>query len=113
MNRGELWWADLQIPEKSEPGFLRPVLVIQADSFNQSKIRTVICAAITSNTRLAEIPGNVSLSSEESSLGKKSVVNVSQVITLDRSFLTEYIGSVSAGTMRKVNSGLKLALELP
>ena len=112
MNRGEIWWADLPTPERSEPGYRRPVLVIQSNAFNESKIRTVICASITSNTRLANMPGNVLLKPKESNLSQESIVNVSQVITLDRSFFIEYVGSVSAATVRKVNAGLKVVLDL-
>ena len=113
MNRGEIWWADLPVPQRSEPGYRRPVLVVQADSFNQSHIRTVVCAAITSNTRLSDMPGNVLLSAEESKLQKPSVVNVSQLITLDQAFLSDYVGTVSIHVMRRVNNGLKLVLDLP
>ena len=112
MNRGEIWWADLPAPIQSEPGYRRPVLVLQSDSFNQSRITTVVCAAITSNTRLAEMPGNVELSVRESNLQKQSVVNISQIITLDKDFLSECVGSVTATTMRKVNDGLRLILDL-
>jgi len=79
MYRGEIWWANLSEPVGSEPGYRRPVLIIQDDTFNQSRINTVIVAVITSNVQLAEAPGNVSLPSQASGLPKDSVVNVSQI----------------------------------
>jgi mRNA interferase MazF len=110
--RGEIWWAELPEPRGSEPGFRRPVLIIQADSFNRSSIRTVIVAVITSNLRLAEAPGNVLLLARESGLPRDSVVNVSQILTLDRSFLTEEAGKLSGQMLKEVNAGLRLVLEL-
>lgn len=91
--RGEIWWAVLPEPRRSESGYRRPVLVIQADSFNASRIQTVIVAAITTNLQLAEAPGNVLLPARSSGLSRDSVVNVSQLLTLDRNFLTEQAGS--------------------
>ncbi len=87
MRRGELWWASLSDPLGSAPGFRRPVVVIQCDSFNESRINTVVVAAVTSNLRLAKTPGNVLLDSGESNLPRDSVVNVSQILTIDKSFL--------------------------
>lgn len=112
MNRGELWWADLGEPIKSEPGYRRPVLIIQADSFNKSNIRTVVCAVITSNLKLAEAPGNFLLKSQATGLSKDSVVNVSQIITVDKSFLTEKIGDLSNKQIQNLEEGLKLVLSL-
>jgi mRNA interferase MazF len=96
VQRGEIWWADLPEPRRSEPGFRRPVVVIQADAFNRSSIQTVIVAAITSNLELAEAPGNVLLPTRSSGLSRDSVVNVSQILTLDRSYLIEHAGTLSA-----------------
>jgi len=110
--RGEIWWADLPEPRGSEPGFRRPVLIIQADSFNRSSIRTVVVAVITSNLRLAEAPGNVLLPARVSGLPRDSVVNVSQILTLDRSFLTEKAGELSGQVLKEVNAGIRLVLEL-
>lgn len=110
--RGEVWWADLPEPAGSGPGFRRPVLIIQADEFNRSRVRTVIAAAITSNTRLAAAPGNVSLRRSSSGLSRSSVVNVSQVITLDKMFLTERAGRLPVSKMREVEDGLRLVLAL-
>jgi mRNA interferase MazF len=110
MTRGEIWWADLPDPTKSEPGYRRPVLIIQSDNFNSSKINTIICIVLTSNVRLAQAPGNIFLQMKESNLPKDSVINVSQIITLDKSFLSECAGSVSKKTMIKVEMGIKLVL---
>lgn len=112
IQRGEIWWADLPEPRRSEPGYRRPVLVIQAESFNRSRIQTVIVAAITSNLDLAEAPGNVALPARSSGLPRESVVNVSQVLTLDRSFLTEHAGTLPARLQESVDAGLRLALQL-
>ncbi len=107
MVRGEIWWASM-----SEPGYRRPVLVIQADSFNRSAIATVVCAVITSNTQLARAPGNVLLEKKASRLSRPSVINVSQIVTIDKSFLTECVGSVPASVLRNVKAGIKLVLDL-
>jgi mRNA interferase MazF len=112
VRRGEIWWASLPTPARSGPGFRRPVLVIQSDDFNKSAIRTVLVAAITSNTRLAGAPGNVALPKRTGKLSKKSVINVSQVLTIDRSFLTERMGSVSSDAMKQVDEGLRLVMAL-
>lgn len=112
IHRGEIWWASLPAPVASEPGFGRPLLVIQSNDFNQSRINTVIAVVITSNLRLADAPGNVLLSKKESGLPKKSVVNVSQLITVDKSFFTEKIGSIGTLKLKEVESGVRLALSL-
>jgi mRNA interferase MazF len=112
IKRGEIWWAELSGPRGSEPGFRRPVLIVQADSFNRSRIATVIVVAITSNLGLAEAPGNVLLSSADSKLPRDSVVNVSQVLTLDRRYLTEMVGCLSDRVVETVESGLRLVLNL-
>lgn len=112
IQRGEIWWADLPQPRRSEPGYRRPVLVIQADSFNRSRIQTTIVAAITSNIELAEAPGNVLLPARSAGLLRDSVVNVSQLLTLDRSFLTEHAGTLPPRLQRFVEEGLRLVLQL-
>ncbi len=94
MERGDVWWAHLPDPIASEPGFNRPVLVIQSDTFNRSRIRTIIAVVLTSNLRLSEAPGNVLIPASETGLPKDSVANVSQVITIVRSFLTENCGKL-------------------
>ena len=112
MKRGEVWWASLPAPTGSGPGFRRPVLVIQADPFNLSRIATVVAAVITSNLALADSPGNVRVGKSESGLAKPSVVNVSQVVTLDRRVLTQRVRAVPGTTMRHVDEGLRLVLGL-
>lgn len=112
MQRGEIWWASLSNPSGSGPGYRRPVLVIQSDSFNKSRIQTVIVVAITSNIRLADVPGNVLLKRRRSGLPKDSVANVSQVLTIDRSILTECIGSLSQEIMLEIENGLRLVLSI-
>ncbi len=112
MRRGEVWWTDLPEPSGSEPGVRRPVVVIQADEFNRSRIRTVIAAAITSNTTLAQAPGNVALSRRSVGLDRESVVNVSQIVTLDKRVLTERVGRLSARKLRDVEDGVRVALAL-
>lgn len=112
MTRGEIWWADLPEPRGSEPGFRRPVLIIQADAYNFSRIQTIIVAALSSNLELAEAPGNVLLPRKVTSLPRDSVVNVSQLLTVDRSFLFEHIGTLSGRFLANVDDGLRLILEL-
>ncbi len=112
MYRGEIWWAKLPDPAGSEPGYRRPVLVIQDDTFTQSRLRTVIVAIITSNIELANAPGNVLLLSDATGLSRNSVVNVSQIFTVDKTFLTERIGSLPASSQDKVDEGLRTILYL-
>ena len=112
VQRGEIWWADLPEPRRSEPGFRRPVLVVQADSFNQSRIQTVLVAAITSNLQLASAPGNILLPAKTSGLSRDSVVNVSQVLTLNRAFLSEDAGTLPKRIQTLVDAGLRLVLDL-
>lgn len=112
MNRSEIWWASLPDAVGSSPGFRRPVLIVQADAFNISRINTVIVLAITSNLNLANAPGNVFITAKQSGLTKDSVINVSQIITIDKSFLSEYVSSLSAKMMQQVEEGLRLSLSL-
>lgn len=112
MRRGEIWWAALPEPVASGPGIKRPVLVVQANAFNDSRIATVMVAVITSNLALGDAPGNVRLGKSESGLPKPSVVNVSQVLTVDRSLLENRVGAVSIRVMERINTGLRLALGL-
>lgn len=112
MVRGEIWWANLPDPAGSGPGYRRPVIILQSDAFNKSRISTVVCAVITSNTELAKAPGNVLLSKRESKLPRESVVNVSQIITLDKKLLTECAGAVSRSVLRQVEDGIRLVMEL-
>lgn len=112
MNRGEIWWADLPEPQGAAPGYRRPVLVLQANVFNRSRIATIIVAVITTNLRLAAAPGNVLLTAAESGLPKDSVINVSQLLTVDKSALDELVGSVGYHVLQKVGLGVKLVLDL-
>lgn len=112
MKRGEIWWASLPAPAGSGPGFRRLVVVVQSNPFNQSRIATVVVAIVTSNPAVADAPGNVRVSKSESGLPKASVVDVSQVVTLDRALLTQRVGGLSAETMRQVDEGLRLVLGL-
>ncbi|TAM56649.1 MAG: type II toxin-antitoxin system PemK/MazF family toxin [Acidobacteria bacterium] len=112
MRRGELWWASIPDPSGSGPGFRRPVLIVQADEFNESRIRTVVVAAVTSNVRLAAAPGNVLCRRRDTGLRKDSVVNVSQLLTLDKSFLSQRVKVLPAPLMGSVEAGLRLVLGL-
>lgn len=113
MNRGEVWWASLPAPAGSGPGFRRPVLIIQSNPFNESRISTVVIAAVTSNLALGDAPGNVRVSRGESGLKLPSVVNVSQVLTIDRRLLTAKVRSLPGPVMQSVDEGLRLVLGLP
>lgn len=112
MKRGEVWWASLPSPTGSGPGFRRPVVVVQSNPFNQSRIATVIVAVVTSNLALADAPGNLRVGKAESGLVKPSVVNVSQLYTLDRELLTQRVRSLPADAVRAIDEGLKLVLGL-
>ena len=110
MTRGEIWWADFGIPFGSEPGFRRPVLIIQDDSFNKSKINTIIVVPLTTNLLLENAPGNVLLEKEESSLSKDSVIVVSQIGVLDKNRLIERVSRISKGMIEDVEYGIKMVL---
>lgn len=112
IRRGEVWWADLGEPHGSGPGFRRPVLVISSDAYNRSRIATVVVVAITSNLRLADAPGNVVLDAGDGGLERTSVVNCSQVVTLDKTDLSECLGRLGDDQLRLVGHGLRRALEL-
>lgn len=112
MWRGEIWWADLPTPVASEPGHLRPLLIVQSDAFNRSAIRTVVGVVLTTNLRLAASPGNVMVTAAETGLPRGSVINVSQVVTADRVFLTERVGQVTGQVMSEVEDGLRTVLAL-
>jgi mRNA interferase MazF len=108
--RGEVWWADLSDPVGSAPGFRRPVVVVQGDAFNRSRIATVVCVPLTSNLGWAEAPGNVRLSADMTGLTKDSVANVSQIVTVDRGILTERAGRLSAGKLELILTGIDIVL---
>ena len=112
IKRGEIWWATLPTPSASEPGYKRPLLIIQSNDFNRSKIRIVIAVVITSNLRLAAAPGNVLLPRKSSGLPKESVANVSQLITADKSFLTEKAGNLPLDMLQEIEAGIRLVLSL-
>jgi mRNA interferase MazF len=112
VRRGEVWWASLPEPRGSGPGFRRPVLVIQSDPFNESHINTVIVAVVTSNMRLVHAPGNVLLERRQSRLPRDSVINVSQILTIDKTFLRERVSLLRTEIMARVEAGLKLVLGL-
>lgn len=112
MKRGEVWWTELPEPTASEPGDRRPVLILQSNHFNRSRINTVVVVAITSNMKLAAAPGNVSLSKRSANLGRESVVNASQIVTLDKSLLRERAGKLQDPKLREVEEGVRLVLAL-
>ena len=108
--QGDVCWADLAEPVGSGPGFRRPVLVVQGDAFNRSRVATVVCVPLTSNLEWAEAPGNVELPARSTGLTKDSVANVSQIVTLDRDLLTERVGRVSKKQLELVFAGLDLVM---
>lgn len=112
IERGQVWWADLGEPAGSEPGFRRPVLVVQSDAFNRSRLRTVVSVLLTSNLRLVDAPGNVFVPGKAAGLPKDSVANVSQIVTLDREMLSELAGRLRGQVLKDVESGLRLVLAL-
>ncbi|MCP4361359.1 MAG: type II toxin-antitoxin system PemK/MazF family toxin [Chloroflexi bacterium] len=112
IQRGDIWWASLPDPVGAMPGYRRPVIILQADSFNQSFINTVIAVVITSNLRLTEAPGNVLLPARKTGLPKDSVANISQVITVDKAIFTEKVGELSLPLVRQIEAGLRLILSL-
>lgn len=112
VKRGQIWWTDLDEPKASEPGYRRPVIIVQSNEFNRSRINTVVVIPITSNIKLSEAPGNVKLPKTKTGLSKQSVANVSQVITVDKSFLDEQVGQLDNLIMNQVEEGLRLVLAL-
>ncbi len=111
ISQGEIWWAALAEPGGSEPGFRRPVLVVQGDPFNRSRIATIVCVVLTSNLARAAAPGNVELRARSTSLPKDSVANVSQIVTLDRSMLVERVGRVTKTELARVLRGIDVVLD--
>ena len=112
IERGEVWWAVLVEPRGSEPGFRRPLVIVQVEAFNRSRIRTVVCVVLSSNLRLADAPGNVVIGKRESGLPRDSVANVSQIVTVDRDVLTERTGRLPALVRERIDRGLRLILGL-
>lgn len=110
--RGEIWWADLGTPRGSGPGFHRPVLVVQRASFNEGKINTLVVAVVTSNVSLANLPGNIQVSPRDSGLDRPSVINLTQLTTLDKKFLERRVGAIDPHMMSKVDAALRSVLGL-
>ena len=110
ISQGDVWWADLGEPVGSGPGFRRPVIVVQGDSFNRSALRTVVAVPLTSNLRWAAAPGNVRLTARATGLSRDSVANVSQVVALDRSILNERVGRLSSAKLELVLAGIDTVL---
>ena len=111
INQGDIFWVDLEEPSGSEPGYRHPHVVIQNNLFNRSRINTVVVCALTSNLKRAKAPGNVLLDKGEANLRKKSVVNISQIFTVNKSDLSEKIGSLSRERFNQVLEGIKLLIE--
>lgn len=111
INQGDIYWVELEEPSGSEPGYSHPHVVVQNNLFNRSQIRTVLVCALTSNLRRAEAPGNVLLEKGEAGLPKQSVVNVTQVFTVDKSQLGEHIGTLSPRRVHEILAGIHLLLE--
>ncbi len=112
VKRGEIWWVDFGVPRGSEPGYRRPAVIISSDRFNRTRLSTVLVAAVTSNLALADLPGNVTVEPDDTGLGRSSVVNVTQVGTVDRAFLDTRIGALPRGRMAALDAGLRLVLRL-
>jgi mRNA interferase MazF len=108
--QGEVWWADLPDPTGSGPGFRRPVVVVQGDAFNRSRIATAVCVPLTSNLRWADAPGNVLLHARSAGLPRDSVANVSQVVAIDRALLSERVGKLSARQLLLILAGIDIVL---
>jgi mRNA interferase MazF len=111
ISQGDIYWLDLDEPKGSEPGYRHPFVAIQNDAFNKSKIGTVVVCALTSNLKLASAPGNVFLKKGEANLPKSSVVNISQILTVDKSDLTEKIGQLSKKRVEEIVSGIEFLLK--
>lgn len=110
ISQGDVWWADLSPPSGSGPGFRRPLVVVQGNSLNRSRIATVVCVPLTSNLKWANAPGNVLLSARATGLSKESVANVSQIISLDKTLLTNHAGRLSQSKINLVLSGIDVVL---
>jgi len=111
INQGDVFWVDLGEPSGSEPGYLHPHVVIQNNVFNRSRINTVVVCGVTSNLKRAEAPGNVPLEKGEANLPKQSVINVSQIFTVDKGDLVEKIGALSPHRVRQILDGIQLVVE--
>ena len=110
ITQGEIWWAELPPPIGSGPGFRRPVVIVQGEAFNRSRIRTVVCVPVTSNLRLADMPGNVRLAMAVSRLPKDSVANVSGIVAIERTLLQERVSKLSPAKLAIVLAGIDVVL---
>ena len=110
ISQGEVWWADLPGPAGSGPGFRRPVVVVQGDALNRSRIATVVCVPLTSNLKWAGAPGNVPLPARLTGLPKDSVANVSQIVSVDKDLLTRRVGKLSGAKLELLLSGIDVVL---
>jgi len=108
--QGDVWWADLAAPSGSKPGFRRPVVVVQGDSFNRSALKTVVAVPLTSNLRWAGAPGNARLTARATGLPRDSIANVSQIVTIDKATLTERVGRLSRPKVDLVLAGIDMVL---
>lgn len=111
INQGDIYWVELGEPGGSEPGYRHPHVVVQNNLFNSSKIKTVVVCPLTSNLKRASSPGNLLLDKKESKLPKQSVVNVSQIFTVDKAQLEEYVGTLSTKRVREILAGVRLVLD--
>jgi mRNA interferase MazF len=112
MLRGELWWADLGLPRGSAPALRRPVVIVSDDHYNRSELRTATVVVLTSNLRLAAVPGNVAVSADLAGVEEDSIANVTQIATIDRGVLEKRIGAMPDWVMAQVDAGLERALAL-
>jgi mRNA interferase MazF len=112
IERGSIWWAELPAPTSAGPGYRRPVIVVQSDYFSRSRLNTIVVIPLTSNLRLAEAPGCLLLSAALTGLSRDSVANVAQIITLDKSLLTERIGALRLSYLQQLEDLLRLVLDL-
>jgi len=110
ISQGEVWWADLPAPAGSGPGFRRPVVVVQGDALNRSRIATVVCVPLTSNLKWANAPGNVRLAASLTGLAKDSVANVSQIVSVDKDLLTARAGKLPRAKLELLLSGIDVVL---
>lgn len=111
IRQGDIYWVELEVPSGSEPGYRHPHVVVQNDLLNQSRIRTVIVCQLTSNLKRAELPGNIFLNKKETNLSKDSVANVTQLLTVDKTRLEEYVGTLSRWRVLEILDGIRLILE--
>lgn len=112
IRRGDIWWADLPEPKGFMPGFRHPIVIVQQDDFNQTNLNTIIGVIITTNLRLAKMPGNIVLRARQSGLNEDSVVSITQIVTADKSDLLEYVETLSERKMEQIDKGLRLVLSL-